>query len=250
MRIFSEDECRKAVGLPFEIQQQLRSGDFAFITEMGRQLQIDEQVLCTANFMVNLFFTRRSYLNYDRFIVNTAALMLSCKIHNFRRQNKRINPNTFATTYHGVYHRRLHLNTDRQPPIFEDSLKSEYLAKIFKAEFKLLKTIEFDVDVDLPLNYLNFVIEKVYRENLDNGVFLTMCKVMANESMRSIAPLCVKTLAVAIACVVLAGVVCALPRPQEVTGNENWWLAVSSDVSISEITQAIRLIMEAITLKN
>lgn len=129
-------------------------------------------------------------------------------------------------------------------------MKSEILAKIFKAEFKLLKTIEFEVDIDLPLNYLNFVVGKVYRENSDNGVFLTMCKVMANESMRSIAPLCVRTLAVAVACVVLAGVVCALPRPQEVTGNENWWLVVSSDVSINEITQAIRLIMEAITLKN
>jgi len=52
------------------------------------------------------------------------------------------------------------------------------------------------------------------------------------------------------ACVVLAAVVCGLPRPQEVTGSENWWLVVSNEVSIGEITQGIRLIMEAITLKN
>lgn len=250
MRLFSEEECRKAVGLPFEIQQQLRSGDFAFVTEMGRQLQIDEHVLCTANYMINLFFIRRSYLNYDRFIVSTSALMLACKIHNFRRQGKRIYPSNFASTYHSVYHRRLHNTTDKQPPVFEDSLKSEYLAKIFKAEFKLLKTLEFDVDIDMPLNHLDYVVGRLYQDQIQNSVFMTMCKVMANESMRSIAPLCVKVVSVTVACVVLAAVVCGLPRPQEIyANNETWWKLVADEVSIGEITQAVRLVMEAITLK-
>jgi hypothetical protein len=250
MRLFSEEDCRKAVGLPFEIQQQLRSGDFAFVTEMGRQLQIDEQVLCTANYMVNLFFIRRSYLNYDRFIVSTSALMLACKIQNFRRQGKRIYPSNFASTYHSVYHRRLHSTSDKQPPVFEDSLKSEYLAKIFKAEFKLLKTLEFDVDIDLPLNHISFVVSRLYKDQQDNNVFITMCKVMANESMRSIVPLCARVLSIAVACVVLAAVVCGLPRPQDAAGEgETWWKVVSEEVTIGEITQAVRLIMEAITLK-
>ena len=214
MKLFTEDECRRAVGLPFEIQQQLRSGDFAFITEMGRQLQIDEQVLCTANYMVNVFFLRRSYLSYDRHIVSTAALMLACKTHNFKRQGKRIYPNTFASTYHSVLHRRLHSTSERQPPVFDDALKVEYLVKIFKAEFKLLKTLEFDVDIDQPLFYLESIINKLYTNIEDKAIFLTMARVMANESMRSIAPLCIRTIAVALACVVLAGVICNLPRPQ------------------------------------
>ncbi|OMJ91057.1 hypothetical protein SteCoe_6413 [Stentor coeruleus] len=250
MKIFPEEECRRAVGLPFEIQQQLRSGDFAFITEMGRQLQIDENVLCSANYMVNLFFIRRSYLNYDRHIISTAALMLACKTHNFRRQNKRIYPNTFASTYHSVFHRRMH-GADRQPPVFDDTLKAEYLMKIFKGEFKLLKTLEFDVDIDLPLYYLENVISKLYTNIEDKNVFMTMARVMANESLRSIAPLCVRTQAVAVACVVLAGVICNLPRPQHLVliNAESWWTIVSPDLTLQEITQAIRLIMEAITMK-
>jgi hypothetical protein len=250
MRLFSEEECRRAVGLPFEIQQQLRSGDFAFVTEMGRQLQIDEAVLCSANYMINVFFIRRSYLNYDRHILSTAALMLACKMHNFRRQNKRILPNTFASTYHSVLYRRLHA-PDRQPPVFDDALKVEYVGKIFKAEFKLLKTLEFDMDIDLPLHYLEPIICKLYTNIEDKNVFLTMARVMANESMRSIAPLCVRTLAVAVACVVLAGVICNLPRPQHLLqiNAESWWTAVSEDLTLAEVTQAVRLIMEALTLK-
>lgn len=134
--------------------------------------------------------------------------------------------------------------------MFEDSLKSEYLAKIFKAEFKLLKTLEFDVDIDMPLNHLDYVVGRLYQDQIQNSVFMTMCKVMANESMRSIAPLCVKVVSVTVACVVLAAVVCGLPRPQEIyANNETWWKLVADEVSIGEITQAVRLVMEAITLK-
>ena len=251
MKLFSEEDCRRAVGLPFEIQQQLRSGDFAFITEMGRQLQIDEQVLCSANYMVNIFFIRRSYLNYDRHIVSTAALMLACKTHNYKRQNKRIYPSIFASTYHSVLHRRLHTTFERQPPVFDEALKTEYLIKIFKAEFKLLKTLEFDVDIDQPLNYLESIISKLYTNIEDKNVFLTMSRVMANESMRSIAPLCIKPIGVATACVVLAGVICNLPRPQNLVliNADIWWTVISPELTLPEITQAIRLIMEALTLK-
>jgi Cyclin, N-terminal domain len=251
MKLFTEEDCRRAVGLPFEIQQQLRSGDFAFITEMGRQLQIDEHVLCTANYMVNLFFIRRSYLNYDRHIVSTAALMLACKSHNYKRLNKKIYPNTFASTYHSVLHRRLHSTSERQPPVFDDTLKTEYLVKIFKAEFKLLKTLEFDVDIDQPLYYLESIINKLYTNIEDKTMFLTMARVMTNESMRSIAPLCIRTLGVAVACVVLAGVICNLPRPQNLVliNADVWWTVISPDLTLAEITQAIRLIMEALTLK-
>lgn len=251
MKLFIEDDCRRAVGLPFEIQQQLRSGDFAFITEVGRQLQIDEQVLCSANYMVNVFFTRRSYLSYDRHILSTAAIMLACKIHNYKRQNKRIYPNSFASTYHSVLHRRLHSTSERQPPVFDDALKADYLVKIFKAEFKLLKTLEFDVDIDQPLYYVEEIINKLYVNIDEKTVFLTMSRVMANESMRSIAPLCVRPLGVATACVVLAGVICNLPRPQNLVqiNTDAWWTTISSDLTLAEVTQAIRLIMEALTLK-
>ena len=251
MKLFTEEECRRAVGLPFDIQQQLRSGDFAFISELGRQLQIDDYVLCSANYMVNVFFIRRSYLNYDRHILSTAALMLACKTHNFKKQDKRILPNTFASTYHSVLYRRLHSTPDRQPPVFDEALKSEYLVKIFKAEFRLLKTLEFDVDIDLPLFYLESVVNKLYTNIEDKAVFLTMSKVMANESMRSIAPLCVKTLAVSVACVVLAGIMCGLPRPQNlaISNPDTWWTLVSPSLNLAEITQAVRLIMEALTFK-
>jgi hypothetical protein len=78
-----------------------------------------------------------------------------------------------------------------------------------------------------------------------------MARVMANESMRSIAPLCIRTIAVALACVVLAGVICNLPRPQHLVlvNAEAWWTVVSPDLNLNEINQAIRIIMEALTLK-
>ena len=251
MKLLNEEECRTGVGLPFDIQQKLRSGDFAFITEMGRQLQLDEQVLCTGNWMVNLFFIRRSYLNYDRHVVSTAALMLSCKLHNFKRQGKRVYPISFASTYHKIINNKQ--STPQRQPL-DDALKTEYLNKFFKAEFKLLKTLEFDLDIDLPTNYLDEIISKLYMDEKgeDREVFLSMARVMANESMRSIAPLCVNTLGVAVACVVLAAVVCNKPRPHELESIQNpdfWWLTVSSELTLEEITQAVRLINEAITIK-
>ena len=248
MILLSEDECRRGVGIPFEIQQKLRSGDFAFISEMGRQIQLEEQVMCTANYMVNLFFVRRSYLNYERYFVCTAALMLAGKVHNFKKQNKRVYARDYVVVANNIWSRRQ--STGSGQVSMDDTTKTEHLRKLFKAEYKLLKTLEFDLEIDLPVHYIREIIEKIYQgvEEPKLQVLASMARVMANESMRSIAPLCLPTLAVAVGSVILGSVMCQLPAPTELINlrQPEWWLEVSDSLQLDDINSAMRLILEAI----
>jgi hypothetical protein len=66
--------------------------------------------------------------------------------------------------------------------------------------------------------------------------------------MRSIAPLCVGAEALAVACVVLSGQVCNMPRPHELLLDdpEYWWRHVNPALTLDEINQALRLLLEAL----
>ena len=249
MKYLTEEESRRGTGLPFEEQQRLRNGDFTFLTEFGTYLQLDETVMCTANYIVNLFFLRRSYLQYDRFIVSAGAIMLACKILNFKRQDSRIIPSKIANKFHALVQNKILQNQTAQP--YDEQVEKEYMRKIFKAEFKLIKTLEFDFDIELPLFYTEFIVDKLYSGCEDKLTVLTMAHVMANECMRSIAPLCLHPLVVGIGCVVLAGVICNMPRPHELLleNPEKWWTYISPSISLADITRAVSLILEAISIK-
>ena len=239
MKLLSEADCRRGTGLPFEEQQILRSGDYTFLTELGNKLLLDDHVACTANYMLNLFFLRRSYLQFDRRMICAAAIMLASKITNFKVQDARLRPTKIVNMLHLVM---------RSPQPFDEK---EYLRRLFKAEYKLLKTLEYDFEIELPIDYIDTVIERLYGGCEDKNMLSTMSRVMGNECMRSIAPICLPLLSVATASVILAGVICNMPRPYELLleNPDKWWTYISPDLQLEDITRAVSLILEAISLK-
>lgn len=242
MKLLSEQECRLGTGLPFEEQQILRSGDYTFLTELGYKLLLNDYVICTANYLLNLFFIRRSYLQFDRRMICAAAIMLSSKITNYKVQESRLRPAKIVSMLHAM------LSNRSNPQPYDEK---EYLRKLFKAEYKLLKTLECDFEVDLPIDYIDVIVEKLYAGCEDRNMLSTMSRVMANECMRSIAPMCLPVLAVAAASVILAGVICNMPRPYELLldNPEKWWTYISPELQLEDITRAVSLILEAISLK-
>lgn len=78
-----------------------------------------------------------------------------------------------------------------------------------------MKTLEFDFEIELPMDYIEKIVDTLYTHCEDRNLILTMARAMANESFRSIANLCMPALTIATASVVLAGVICNMPKPHE-----------------------------------
>ena len=243
MLLLQESKCVQGTGIPFDKQQLLRSGDYTFVTELGHLLKLDDRILCVANYLVNFFFTFRSYVNYDRHIVCTAALMLACKLNDEK--------NTASNFAKYFYTMTCKIKNMQTPPPYESKHESENLEKIFKAELKILKTIQFDLEVDVPINHVDELVHHLFGHLEDRAILLNIARAFGNECMRSIAPLCVHPRIVAIACVLLAGVVCQLVNIEDFTGGREveWAAHLVPGVEVNDIARAMKMILDALTTK-
>jgi hypothetical protein len=84
-------------------------------------------------------------------------------------------------------------------PPFEQKILQDYKNKLTKAELTILKTLQFNIEVDLPHDHLQVVIESLYEGLEDNKILLNIANSISNESMRSVAPMCLPVLPVSTA---------------------------------------------------
>ena len=243
MLLLQESVCVQGTGIPFDKQQLLRSGDYTFVTELGHLLKLSDRILCAANYLVNFFYTFRSYVNYDRHVVCTAALMLSCKLHDEKNTSSNFAKQLYAMT--------CKVKHQQTPQPYESRHETENLEKIFKAELKILKTIQFDLEIDVPLNYIDDLVHRLFSHLEDRAMLLNISRAFGNECMRSIAPLCIQPRTVAVACVLLAGVVCQLVNIEDFTGGREveWAARMAPGVDVNEIACAMRLVLDALASK-
>ena len=54
------------------------------------ECEYHRQVIYISAILLNLLFVKKSYLEYDRFIIGTAAVNLACKILNYPKKNPKI----------------------------------------------------------------------------------------------------------------------------------------------------------------
>ena len=83
--------------------------------------------------LTTVFFSRRCYLNYDRFMVCTAALFLASKIFNERKKI-----DYFYLNYHNMRNKMVGLVA---PPPLLDAERTRLEQRLCAAECLLLKTV-------------------------------------------------------------------------------------------------------------
>lgn len=86
-------------GLNEQIQRELSNGNAQFIIDFVRVLQLPTgySVPCLAMHLANYFFHRKSYVNYDRFVMLAGAVLLASKLKDL---NSRIRD--FCSSFYNV----------------------------------------------------------------------------------------------------------------------------------------------------
>jgi|JI10StandDraft_1071094.scaffolds.fasta_scaffold955803_1 hypothetical protein len=69
-------------GLTLELQRHLASENTQFIIELARDLKISYSIPTLALHIATLFFHKKSYIHFDRYLVLTASYLLASKVKN------------------------------------------------------------------------------------------------------------------------------------------------------------------------
>ncbi|CAI2376594.1 unnamed protein product [Moneuplotes crassus] len=206
MRILSEFEIKENIntfqGIALETQQELRTQNCYVIIQIatGFNDHVSKLIVSGAMVLINYFFVNRSYYEYDRVLMCTAALYLSTKMNG---QHRRIE--YYAFGYHNINNKLT--NGDEIIKPLSDEMKEEIIEKITNAELQIVKTM-FGKDggmvgVDLPYKYISDYVYKLFKkENINNIFYLATW--IVNDACFTVLPLTFGPKEIAFACVIIA----------------------------------------------
>jgi hypothetical protein len=145
------------------------------------------------------FFIKKSYFNYDKYIIACASILLACKYENIQGKLHDISRNYIKSHYKIL---------GKVPP----SIKLEDIQKIkdniCASETRVLKSLNFDLYVNLPNYFIGVYAAILYPDNDD--VYSYAMKI-SYESFYTYANLIFKPYCVAISCIILSAKTLNLP---------------------------------------
>lgn len=139
-----------------EKEMQMIAECITFIQKMALELQITKTVCCTALNIFHIYQKKFPFTDFDRFMVATLCVFIAAKIdyYNAYRYEKYIE--------HYYLNKKGPKRKNEKP--FEevkDKLKEDFVDQ----EFKIMNTIQFDFDFDLPLNYIKYHFQRNYYDS-------------------------------------------------------------------------------------
>lgn len=149
---------------------------------------------------VNYFFIKKSYIEYEKLVIACAAILLACKSENIQGK------------FDIICRRYLEFNNK----IFGQCttvLKADDIQKIKDkislAELTLIRSLQFNITISLPNNFIYVYSAILYPDNEEDVVQIAVK--VAGDSFYTYANLLYKSYVIAIASIYIAAKVLALP---------------------------------------
>jgi len=197
-------------GISAADETSMRKGACIFMQHAGVLLKFPQITTATAIVLFHLFFSRRSFSHYDRFVIATTSLYLAAKIAESPRKIRDIVNVVYAI-----------LNNKTL------SISNEYWDLkdvVVKIESVVLRTLAFELTIDLPYHYLLNYCNAV---NV-HPAFVQVALCIMNDSLISTVCLQYKPHEIACACIYLAAKFLNVHVPH---GSERtWWQAFDGNI--------------------
>ena len=131
-------------GLNGELQNHLACQNAQFVIEISRDLKTSYSIPTLALHISTTFFHKKSYLNYDRFLILTASYLLASKIKNMDCRVKNL-----CNAMNNVITRK---NINPEP--YNEERMKRLKDHISVYETEILRTLEYDIENITPHDYL------------------------------------------------------------------------------------------------
>lgn len=182
-------------GFTLEAQRLLACENAQFTISLARELKFSYTIPTLALQISSAFFQRKSYLEFDRLLVLTASMLLASKLKNMDCRLKSL-CNCF---YNVVSHK-----SSLMEPFSEEKMKKlkEFIS-IYETE--ILRTLQFDLEVVTPHEFLKRDCELLFSNDRDlNRKIFNSTRILILDSYRSRCSLVFPPLVVFIACFLIA----------------------------------------------
>eukprot|EP00347_Sterkiella_histriomuscorum_P003972 403362233 len=203
-------------GISSETQDQIRIGSTQYILDVGKFLDLNSQVIQTAIIYNQLFFLKKSYLNYEKELYQNAALYLASKNLNHKRK---------ISDFCLYYHKLKYLGSLYKPP--QENQIKQLSEDICIAECKLLQHIDYLMEVDLPGMFIEKFTRLLYEKqdyNTDGNQHSSSIVVSwqninriaiaaANDTFYTPVNVLFSPQSIAVACVIFAAMKFGMPIP-------------------------------------
>ncbi|CAK79068.1 unnamed protein product (macronuclear) [Paramecium tetraurelia] len=161
-----------------QVQRKLLNGNAQFIIDLAINLELNSySTVSLAIHLCNYFFHYKCYLQYDRFIVAAASLLLAQKIKDGDPRMRKL-----LISFHKI------MQSIEQTRMANEALMQSLQNKLCIAESRILKVIEYEFDIKLPNDYIEVICKKCVPKKFEEATFHTL-KILILDSYRTYAPL-------------------------------------------------------------
>ena len=202
--MLSKAELYSNINTEWEISQdylkERRYGLCKYIIDICQSIRVSNEVASIAMYLTNYFFVKKCYLNYEKLTLACAAILLASKQENAQNKFNEISKEYFRAN-------SKIFNTINAVLKSEDNQKIK--DKIATYEIALLKTLHFDIKVELPFDFIYVYSTLLYPDN-ETDIIHTSIRV-ANDSFFTYANNVYKNYVVAVASITIAARFLGLP---------------------------------------
>jgi protein BUR2 len=206
-----------------EAQQYLRIGNSNIIQEFCTELKFGTEVAATSMAITHHFFVRKCYLFHDRYIVCASATLLASKLTSHNRTT-----DEFCSKLLNIRNRSIS-NIDH-------SKLEETKHQIFQCELKILETMNYDMNFDIPFQFIYYYADMLYPEQkkMARQTATIVCCDLYHTEICILYP--ARTMA--IACLTMGAKLLGMPALHESNYNEDNWMNIkNSKLSMSYLQE-------------
>ena len=202
--MLSKAEIYSNINTEWEISQEYlkesRYGLCKYIVDVCQAIRVSNDVASIAMSLTNYFFVKKCYFNYEKLTLACAAILLASKQENAQNKFNEISKEYFR------FNSKI-FNQINSVLKSEDNQKIK--DKIATYEITLLKSLHFDIKIDLPFDFIYVYSIILYPDN-ETDIVHTSVRV-ANDSFFTYANNVYKNYIVAVSCITIAAKFLAIP---------------------------------------
>lgn len=183
---------------PSSKQREFHNSCAEFIIRLAEKLNISYSFTMLAIHLTNFFFHKKSFKQFDRFIICVAALVLACKILDFH-----IDLRNVSSKYYSLHS---DLISKKEKEIITKTLTDSIKQQICQAEEDLMSSLNYDLDINVATKFLPDLME-VFVHNQHKDKVFQLSKIIALNFYRTGHSLFYTPAEIMVACIFLANFV-------------------------------------------
>mmetsp|Transcript_59883 Transcript_59883/g.68087 ORF Transcript_59883/g.68087 Transcript_59883/m.68087 type:complete len:246 (-) Transcript_59883:193-930(-) len=194
------------------------------MVELGQSLFISQEVVSLSMLIFQRFLLKNSFKNFDRLLLGAVCVFTAAKLEDTPRQLDQV-----VNHYYLLKYKR----ANRKAPEMSDTQKTTLKDKFCDMEIRLLTDIGFDLNIDLPYQFLHRYKDLLAQHEMN---ILAIANGFVNDSFRTATPLMYQPLVITCAAMLMAEKFTKITITQR--GGVPWYLWLDKSISLDEIQAA------------